>query len=148
MSGDEVRQLARHVFAIAEEVRAVCARTASASGVHWQSLAADRFRGQLSRAAARARLAADAIDRAGTALCRHATALDAIPRWLPAGGLGPVPVIPALAGPVANLAARAISAGHAVDASVAAAPAGATAPGVGGGALAAGRGAARGRTLP
>lgn len=147
MSGDEVRRLARRVSAVADEMRVVCARTAAASGVHWQSIAAERFRSQLAQAAGRARLAADTVDRAATALCRHAAALDSIPRWLP----GPVPVpIAGLAGPVLGVAARSLVQGDAMVGSVAAAvtPLGATLPGSGrAGALAGESAAMLGRVL-
>ena len=77
MDGGEVRERAREVAALADEVRAVVFRARRAAAVDWESVAAETFRERLHVETERVLAAAREVDEAASALLVHAAALDA-----------------------------------------------------------------------
>lgn len=73
---EAVRGLARQVGALAGETRAAAGRTRDTRRVDWQSVAADRWRGELDAEAGRIDRAAEELEAAVRALHDHADEVE------------------------------------------------------------------------
>jgi len=86
---EEIRRLATRVRTEADLTRADAGRGGQADAIEWKSLAAQRYRTQLTDALRQARSAAGELDELSAALTRHAAAVQerldqiaAAERWL------------------------------------------------------------------
>ncbi|GAB2689382.1 hypothetical protein [Thalassiella azotivora] len=75
-AGEEVRDLARRVRVLAEDVADAATRARATQGVDWRSVAADAFRGELAQRVQHLEACHLALLDAAGELARHAAGVD------------------------------------------------------------------------